>query len=208
MAKVLLPLLVLFAGVASPVASSPEAASAASKLDSIRSGRAEPGSTVVFSAREINAFAAARLPMYIPRGLRNARLELGNGSATGTALVDFVQVRQSAGQPTNWFLAKLIEGERPVRVTTSIQSAHGRATVYLQRVEISGVAVSGSALDFLIDNFLRPIFPEICVNQPFPLLDNIERIEVRPNGARALIRSQSPKPAAAAPPASSARRSP
>jgi hypothetical protein len=197
-AKALLPLLVLLAGVANPAPSSPEADAAASKLDLIRSGRAAPGSAVVFTAREINAYASVHLPAYVPRGLRNARLELGNGSATGTALVDFVQVRQGAGQTTNWFLAKLLEGERPVKVTTSIQSAHGRATVYLQRVEISGVAISGSALDFLIDNFLRPIFPEARVNEPFPLLDNIERIEVRPNVARALIRPESPRPTAPA----------
>jgi hypothetical protein len=189
----LLPLLVLFAGVGSPVPTSPEAASAASKLDLIRSGRAAPGSTIVFTAQEINAYAAVQLPAYVPRGLRAARVELGNGSATGTALVDFVQIRQVAGQTTNWFLAKLLEGERPLRVTASIRSAHGRAAVYLQSVEISGVAVSGGTLDFLIRNFLQPVFPEARVNQPFPLLDNIERIEVRPNVARALIR-----PAAAA----------
>ena len=198
----LLPLLVLFAGVAHPAPSSPEAASAASKLNLLRSGRAAPGSTVVFSAREINAYAVSELPAYVPRGLRNARLELGNGSATGSALVDFVQIRQAGGQTTNWFLAKLIEGERPVKVTMSIQSARGSATVYLRRVEISGIAVSGSALDFLIDNFVRPIFPEVCLNQPFPLLDNIDRIEVRPNLARALIR----QPAQPAPTINPARR--
>jgi hypothetical protein len=198
MARALLPLLVLIAGAGKPVPLSPEAASAASKLDLIRHGRAAPGSTVFFTAREINAFAAAQLPLYVPRGLRNAHLELGNGLATGTALVDFVQIRQVAGQSTNWFLAKLLEGERPLKVTTSIQSAHGSATVSLQSVEISGVAISGGTLDFLIGNFLQPIFPEARVNEPFPLLDNIERIEVRPNGARALIKAQLPQPAARA----------
>jgi hypothetical protein len=204
-AKAFLPLLVLVAGTANTVPSSPEAASAASKLSLIRSGHATPGSTVTFSSREINAYATAQLPTYVPRGLRNARVELGNGSITGTALVDFVQLRQAAGQTTNWFLAKLLEGERPVRVTTSVQSNRGQATVYLRSVEISGISVSGSSLDFLIDNFVRPVFPEVCVNQPFPLLDNIERIEVRPNAASALIKAQLPKPPLA--PASAARRS-
>lgn len=201
-----MPLLVLFAGVANPVPSSPESASAASKLDLIRSGRVAPGSTITFTAREVNAFAASQLPVYIPHGLRNPRMELGNGSITGTALVDFVQLRRAAGQTTNWFLTKLIEGERPVRVATSIQSAHGSATVYLRSVEISGVAVSGSSLDFLINNFVRPVFPYALVNEPFPLLDNIERIEVRPNGASALIKAQSPKPSASTPSAPVARR--
>ncbi len=208
MAKAALPLLVLFAGVANPLPSSPEAASAAAKLTLIRSGRVAAGSTVAFTAREINAYAAAELPQYVPRGLRNTRVELGNGSITGTALVDFVQLRRAAGQTTNWLLAKLIEGERPVRVATSVQSAHGSATVYLRSVEISGVSISGSSLDFLIDNFLRPVFPDARINEPFPLLDNIERIEVRPNMARALIRAPSPRPAAPVPPPPSARHSP
>jgi hypothetical protein len=203
-----LPLLVLLAGAANPAPMSPEAAGAASKLDLIHSGRVAAGSTIMFTGREINAYATSRLPEYIPRGLRNGRLELGNGALTGTALVDFVQLRQGVGETTNWFLAKLIEGERTVRVTASIQSAHGRATVYLQRVEIGGVAVSGGALDFLIDNFVKPIFPEALVNEPFPLLDNIDRIEVRPSGLRAVIKSQLPKPAVPVPkPAPAARRS-
>jgi hypothetical protein len=204
----LLPLLTLLAGFANPAPLSPEAASAASKLDAIHHGHAAPGSIVFFSAREINAYATARQPDYIPRGLRNGRVELGNGSITGTALVDFVQLRRGAGQTTNWFVEKLIEGERPVKVTASVQSAHGRATVYLQRVEIGGIGVSGSALDFLIENFVKPIFPEALVNQSFPLLDNIERIDVRPSGLRAAIKAQLPTPAAPAPkPKPSPRRS-
>jgi hypothetical protein len=202
----LLTLLVLFATAASPVATSPEAASAASKLDLLRSGRAAPGSVVTFTAREINAWAAAQLPQYFPRGVHNARLDLGHGSATGTALIDFVQLRQGAGQTTNWFLAKLLEGEHPVRVTTSIQSAHGQAAVYVRRVEISGVAVSGSALDFLVDNFVRVIFPEVRINEPFPLANGIERVEIAPNVARALIKPSASKPAAApVPPARASR---
>ena len=199
MAKALLPLLILLAGIAECVTSSPEAASAAAKLALVRNGRVTPGSNIVFTAREINAYAAARLPEYFPRGLRNARVELGNGSATGTALVDFVKVRQVAGQSTNWVLAKLIEGERPLKVITSIQSAHGRATVYLRSVEISGIAISGSALDFLIDNFLKPVFPDILINESFPLVDNVERVEARPGELRAVIKAQVTKPAAPTP---------
>lgn len=201
--KFFLPLLVLFGAVVEGGAWSPEASSAASKLDLIERGHATPGSIVTFTAREINAYAAAELPEYVPRGLRNPHVELGNGSITGTAIVDFVQLRQAAGESTNWFLAKLIEGEEPVRIVTSVRSANGEATVYLRRVEIAGIAVSGSALDFLVDTFVMPVFPDACVNRPFPLLGNIERVEVRPNLARALIRPQAARPSA---PVAAARR--
>jgi hypothetical protein len=202
--KFFLPLLLVFGPVVEGGAWSPEASSAASKLDLLERGHATPGSTVTFTVREINAYAAAELPAYVPRGLRNPHVELGNGSITGTAVVDFVKLRQAAGQSTNWFLAKLIEGEEPVRIVTSVQSANGEATVYLRRVEIAGISVSGSALDFLVDTFVMPVFPDARVNRPFPLVGNIERVEVRPNLARALIRAQAPKPAA--PPVAAARR--
>jgi hypothetical protein len=50
-AKAALPLLVLFAGVANPLPSSPEAASAAAKLTLIRSGRVAAGSTCGFRGK-------------------------------------------------------------------------------------------------------------------------------------------------------------
>ena len=61
-----------------------------------------------------------------------------------TALVDFLKLRKGAGEETNWLVTKLIQGEKRVKVTARIQSANGRATVTLQRVEIGGLAVSGS----------------------------------------------------------------
>ena len=192
----LLLLLFLLAGAARPVVTSPEAASTESKLDLLRNGHATPGSVVTFTAREINAWAAVQLPRYFPRGVRNARVELGHGFATGTAMIDFVQLRQGSGETTNWFLAKLLEGEHPVRVTASIQSARGQAAVYVRRLEISGVGVSGSALDFLVDNFVRVIFPDVLINAPFPLANGIERIEVAPNIARALIKPAAVKTSA------------
>jgi len=204
-AKLFTALPMLLATVAGAAATSPEAASASAKLELLRTGRATPGSVVTFTAREINAWAAARLPAYVPRGVRNARLELGRSSAIGTALIDFVQLRQANGETTNWFLAKLLEGERPVRVAISIQSAHGKAAVYVRLVEISGVAVSGSALDFLVDNFVRAIFPEVRINEPFPLAEGIERIEIAPNVARALIKPAVSRAAAPAPPAKPSR---
>jgi hypothetical protein len=107
-------------------------------------------------------------------------------------------VREATGDSTNWFISKLIEGEHPVTVSASIRSSRGRATVYLTRVEISGVAVSGSTLDFLIDNFFRPIFPRAKINEPFELEDHIERIDVRADAARALVRTPPNPPASVA----------
>jgi len=201
-----LPAVFLLFVAASATAASPEAASAAAKLNSIHAGQAAPGSTVYFSTREINAYAAQQAPLYVPRGLRNARVELASGTVTGSALIDFLQLRKGTGQTTNWLVAKLIEGERPVKVVATIQSAHSKAAVYLKRVEVGGIGVSGSVLDFLIGNFVKPTFPDIRVNEWFPLMNNVERIDARPGMLTVQITSQVRKPSSPAPPKRAATR--
>jgi hypothetical protein len=129
-----------------------------------------------------------KAPESVPEGLRQPRLELGNNSATGYALIDFLKVRHGAGVETNWLLAKLIQGEKPVKVHARMQSANGRATVHLQRVEIGGLAVNGSTLDFLIHTFFLPLYPNAKIDEPFELADRMDRIEVTPAEARIYIR--------------------
>jgi hypothetical protein len=159
------------------------------KLDLIQNGHAKPGSVVVFTVAELNAWGRAKAAEVAPEGLRQARLELGNGTATAYALVDFLKLRHAAGIETNWVVAKLIEGEKPLKVMAGIQSGHGRATVHLTRVEIGGIAVSGAPLDFLIQTFFMPLYPDAKIDQPFELADGVDRIEVTPAEARAYIRN-------------------
>lgn len=126
--------------------------------------------------------------MVVPDGLRQPRLEMGNNSATGYALVDFLKMRHAAGGETNWLISKLIQGEKRLTATATIQSGKGLATVHLARVEIGGLAVSGATLDFLIDTFFRPLYPDAKIDEPFELSDRVDRIEVTPTEARVYIR--------------------
>ncbi len=170
------------------VAADPQAARLSRKIDIIESGKAKPGTIYTFTVAELNAWARAKVPSVVPQGLREPRLELGTNSATGYALVDFIKMRQGAGEETNWLVTKLIQGEKRVKVTARIQSANGRATVYLQRVEIGGLAVTGSTLDFLIHTFFMPLYPNAKIDEPFELADRIDHIEVTPAAARVYIR--------------------
>jgi hypothetical protein len=166
----------------------PAAASVTRKLDVIQSGRAKPGAVFVFTAAELNAWVRIKAPMVVPEGLREPRLVMGNGTATGYALVDFLKLQHGAGIETNWLISKLIQGEKRLMASAGIQSANGRATVHLIRVEIGGLAVSGATLDFLIDTFFRPLYPDAKIDEPFELSDRVERIEVTPAEARVYIK--------------------
>ena len=94
----------------------------------------------------------------------------------------------SKGNNVNPLIARLIEGERPLKVSIRVESAMGRATVFLTHVELSGVAIDGSILDFLIKHFVQPRYPDIHINEPFDLDFNIDRIEIQPTGVRILIK--------------------
>jgi hypothetical protein len=166
----------------------PAAANVTRKLDVIQSGKAKPGSVFVFTSAELNAWVRVKAPMVVPEGLREPRLELGNGTAIGYAIVDFLKLRHASGVETNWLISKLIQGEKRVMATASIQSANGRATVHLMRVEIGGLAVSGATLDFLIDTFFRPLYPDAKIDEPFELSDRVDRIVVTPAEARVYIK--------------------
>jgi hypothetical protein len=173
--------------VSLPGGSSADYRSAKRKFSLIENDQVAPGSRMSITTHELNAWVRTEVPAYVPGGLRNPKLELGHGSATGFALVDFVKLRSAKGRSTNWLLRKLLEGERPVRVTARIQSGSGRATVDVERVEISGIAISGGALDFLIRNFLLPYYPDAKVGVPFELGHRIERLELEPTGVGVLI---------------------
>jgi hypothetical protein len=169
-------------------AADPVYESARHKLDLIEGRQAPPGSVVTFTPEEINAWARVRMPEIVPEGLRNPRATLGTDTGTGEALVDFLKLRHAQGETTNFFLRKLIEGERPVKATIRLQSGDGRATVFLTRVELSNVVADGTVLDFLMKTFFLPLYPDAKINEPFDLGYGIDRIDIRPSGVRVTIK--------------------
>ena len=161
--------------------------SAKQKFDSIETERLKPGSRVELTPQELNAYVEQVVPM-ATEGVRNPKLELvGPEVARGTALIDFAKVQRSQGNPPGWLMSKLLEGERPVSVTARIRSSAGRATVDVQRVEISGIEIDGRTLDFLIQNFLLPLYPTAAVGRPFDLGYRIDKLDVQRGGVEIVI---------------------
>jgi hypothetical protein len=159
-------------------------ASAQQKIDAIESGRLRPGARVTLSYPEIAAWVAHEAPA----GVRNPQIRVTvPGIATGTALIDLVKASRSQGLEPGWLLTKLFEGELPVSVRGRITSGGGKATVEVERVEISGLAIDGKTLDFLIQNVVLPMYPSAAIGRPFELGDRIERFDVQPAGVGVII---------------------
>jgi hypothetical protein len=105
--KTLPALLILWTGLAG---SSAEYKRASQKIEMIREDRAKPKSTVVFTPSEINAYAATELHAAVPSGIRNPKVTLNSSGATGTAMIDFLAVRKSQGEPPGRIMSWLLKG--------------------------------------------------------------------------------------------------
>ncbi len=161
--------------------------SAQRKIDLIQQNRVPRGTVVVLGRDELNSYVRSKIAHSFRQGIRGARLDLGTGRATAFAYIDFPKVGQEMGKPLGRLMSWLLSGERRVQVEAHIHSGGGRAEVDLDRVEVSGFSISGSALDYLIRNFVRPHYPDAVVGRPFALAHNVERLDVRPAEVRVVI---------------------
>lgn len=158
--------------------------SARQKFDQIASERLPPGARLTLSPRELEAYVAGEAP----DGVRQPHIEIpAAGVAKGSALIDFARLREAQGHAPGWMLSMLLRGERPVSVTARIRSADGQATVDLQAVEIAGMEIEGATLDFLIQNFLLPLYPNAAVGHPFELGHRMQKLDVQPGAVAVII---------------------
>jgi hypothetical protein len=180
----LAPVLALALAIAGPLTTK-------QKLELIESEHAAPGSKILFPQSEINSYLVTEIPHVVPQGLRAPKLQLTAGKAYGTALVDFSKLRHASQDSLGWsILGRLLEGERPVAVTAKVTSANGTATVDLEKVQISGNAISGRPLRLLLEMFVYPLYPEAKVGEPFALQHGVDRIEVLPGAAQVLMKQR------------------
>lgn len=154
------------------------------KLALIEQEHQKPGSRVTMTRAEWNAWVADGAPV----GVTHVRIDLGTNRITAFANVDFLKVDRASGDAPNWLLSRLLEGDRPVTVTARIQSGKGRVRVDVERVQISGVALEGKALDFLIQAYVLPTYPDAKVGQWIPLSHRMDRIEIDPRTVTVVLK--------------------
>ena len=162
-------------------AGSPDYERARRKIHLIEDEIAAPGSTIVFTARELTEWARVVVPTYVPHGFSQLMIELGEGTATGKAMIDFARVRHADDADLS-MIEKVIAGERPVAVTVSLRSSQGICNVDLKRLQISSVSATGIVMELLIKAFVLPMFPEVKVGEPFELRHRIEQLTIKPSG--------------------------
>ena len=163
----------------------PLAESARAKLAIIEDDKAAPGSVIHFSSQELNAWIRAELAEEPQVGMRETKLELGEGTVTFEALAD---LQKMAGAQGGLF-ATLLAGERKVKIVAQPETSAGKITVRLKLVEISGVPLSGILLNLAAKLVLSQVYEDTQIDQPFELGHNIDHAVVAPGSLRVYIAS-------------------
>ena len=183
---------------AGPGAVSAEAAeSAAGKLEQLRQpspARSAPA-VVRFTEEEINSYLYYELASRYPAGLSKVNVRLSPGSIAGSAEIDFDKLKaarsapgQSPGQSPG-MLSFLFWGVHTLAVEGAFRATDGIGHFELSTVAIDGVPLPRTLVDFLIDTYLKPRYPALDLDSPFPMPYSIDRVEVRSGSEEVTKRS-------------------
>jgi len=167
-------LLTLIGASAGSQNTSPELASIDRKIAKLEAnGRAAHPNTnpTVLTEAEINAYLASD-EVEMPAGVHSVRLSGTSGAVSGTARVDFDQVR--AGTHSSNPLLSIFSGVHEVAVETHAYGRGGDGYVHVDSVSLDGIEVPQFVLRLFVENYLQPRYPDIGIDSRFKLLDRID----------------------------------
>jgi hypothetical protein len=169
-----LTLLVAVAASAANSKASPELASVNRKIAHLEAnGRAAhptPTPTVLTEA-EINAYLASD-EVQFPAGVNSVHLTGSQGTITGTAKVDFDQVR--AGIHSSNPLLSIFSGVHDVNAEAHAYGRAGQGYVHIDSVSLDGVEVPNFVLQLFVEKYIQPKNPNIGIDSRFKLPDRID----------------------------------
>ncbi len=150
------------------------ASSAEAKFRHIRENarRNPPDQTpTVLSEREINAYLASGR-VQLPTGVRSARFTGRNGVVNATARVDFdaITAQSKSSNP----LLSLFTGVHDVHATAHASGSGDKGHVHIDALDIDGISVPRVALQYFLDHYIRPKYPDIGMDSVFALPDRID----------------------------------
>ena len=133
---------------------------------------AHPDQTpTVMTEEEINDyFAAGRVKL--PQGVKKVSFQGQSGILITLATIDFDEIR--AGQHSSNPLLSIFSGTHNVRVESDAAATGGKARVHIRTVSIDGVDVPRMALEYFINKYLKPKYPNVGIDSEFQLPDKID----------------------------------
>lgn len=125
----------------------------------------------VMTEEEVNAYVNSGA-VQLPKGVQRVHLEGQSGVITAHTRVDFDQITQGS-RSINPLLA-FFSGVHDVEVTAHSHGEHGVGYVHADHVILDGVEVPQMALQFFVDRYLKPKYPDVGIDSRFQMPDRID----------------------------------
>jgi hypothetical protein len=144
------------------------------KLDHIRENGAlaHPDQTpTVITEEEVNDyFADGRVKL--PQGVKRVTMQGKPGVVDAFINVDFDELR--AGQGSSNPLLSIFSGRHDVQLVADAAGRGGQGRVQVRAVSIDSVEVPRVALEFFVQKFITPKYPDIGLDSRFQLPSRID----------------------------------
>ena len=178
--RIFLFLLVLatFALFAQAARHSPAYTSMEKKIATLEAGPTNASQTVTFTQDELNAFLNEG-GVQLPKGVSNVKFDLRPAVVHATSEVNFDQLSEGHGGGGNPIFSALFSGTHDVDAEAQASGANGEGTVTIQSVKLDGVQVPKSALEYLIQHYVKPKYPQAGMTSTFELPAKIETAVVQ-----------------------------
>ena len=145
--------------------------SAAAKFERIREAHhsGAPFDAVRITEREANSYLHFEFSSVFPAGVSQARLAFQPGRVLGSSLVDFDKLKEGLRSPPHPIADFLLRGEHTIAVEGIAWGANGIGEFRLERVMLDDVPLPRPLVEFLIEHYLRPRYPNAAIDRPFRL---------------------------------------
>ncbi|HEY6307817.1 MAG TPA: hypothetical protein VI488_15300 [Candidatus Angelobacter sp.] len=148
------------------------------KLDHIRENAASPRpdqEPTVITEEEVNDyFASGRVAL--PQGVKKVTLQGKSGVVDAFVNVDFDEIR--AGQRSSNPLLAIFSGRHDVQLQADVAGSGGQGKVHVRSVNIDSVEVPRVALEFFVEKFLKPKYPNVGLDSEFQMPSRIDTASV------------------------------
>jgi hypothetical protein len=174
-------ILATFALLAQAARHTPAYVSMDKKISVIESNSSNPlaqPQTTTITQDELNAYLTEG-GVTIPKGLSKVKIQFTPGIVHASSQVDFDQLSEGHGTGGNPILSALFSGTHDVDAEGQASGSNGQGTVTIETLKLDGVPVPKSALQYLIQHYVKPKYPNAGMTSTFNLPEKIETATVQ-----------------------------
>ncbi len=125
--------------------------------------------------REINSYLASGR-VQLPTGVQQVQFMGSQGVVEATTRVDFDAI--TASRRSSNPLLSLFSGVHNVHAVARAEGSGGQGRVHIESVDIDGVKVPRMALEYFVEHYITPKYPNVGIDSTFELPYHIDLARV------------------------------